>query len=48
MAATTADFRLSQLLQRGLEPDGAVARPMLVIVGDPVSSSGGLSGTSRA
>jgi hypothetical protein len=34
MAATATDFRSSQAPQRCSEPDGAVARPVLVITGD--------------
>ena len=34
MAVTVADFRSSQAPQRCSEPDGAVARPVLMITGD--------------
>jgi hypothetical protein len=33
MAPTATDFRSSQALQRYSEPGGAVARPVLVIIG---------------
>ena len=40
MAATVADFRSSQALRRYSEPGGAVARPVLVLIGAPGSFEG--------
>ena len=40
MAPTATDFRSSQALQRYSEPVGAVARPVLVIIGAPGSFEG--------